>query len=94
MSIMKKYITFAFLASLTACNQEVPEQPKITSNMENAANPNSLTQAPIPIPEANDANCKFEYMKSITDRVIQQTLADNCMRRNTLKSNIHKNWDF
>jgi entry exclusion lipoprotein TrbK len=91
---MKKYITFAFLASLTACNQEVPEQPIITSNMENAANPNSLTQAPIPVPEANDANCKFEYMKSITDRVIQQTLADNCMRRNTLKSNIHKNWDF
>jgi entry exclusion lipoprotein TrbK len=91
---MKKYITFAFLASLTACNQEVPEQPIITSNMENAANPNSLTQAPIPVPEANDANCKFEYMKSITDKYIQQTLADNCMRRNTLKSNIHKNWDF
>ena len=91
---MKKYITFAFLASLTACNQEVPEQPKIKSNMENAANPNSLTQAPIPIPEANDANCKFEYMKSITDKVIQQTLADNCMRRSTLKPTIHKNWDF
>ena len=91
---MKKYITLAFLASLIACNQEVPEQPKITSNMENAANPNSLTQAPIPIPEANDANCKFEYMKSITDKYIQQTLADNCMRRNTLKSNIHKHWDF
>ena len=91
---MKKYMTFAFLASLTACNQEVPEQPKITSNMGNASNPNSLTQAPISIPEANDANCKFEYMKSITDRVIQQTLADNCMRRNTLKPTIHKNWDF
>jgi len=91
---MKKNITFAFLATLTACNQQAPEPPKITSNMENAANPHSLTQAPIPIPEANDANCKFEYMKSITDKYIQQTLADNCMRRNTLKSNIHKNWDF
>ena len=91
---MKKYITFAFLASLTACNQEVPELPKNTVNMENAANPNSLTKAPIPMPEANDANCKFEYMKSITDKYIQQTLADNCMRRNTLKPTIHKNWDF
>jgi entry exclusion lipoprotein TrbK len=91
---MKKNITFAFLATLTACNQQVPEPPKITSNIENAANPHSLTQAPIPIPEANDANCKFEYMKSITDKHIQQTLADNCMRRNTLKPTIHKNWDF
>jgi len=62
---MKKNITFVFLATLTACNQQVPEPPKITSNMENAANPHSLTQAPIPIPEANDANCQFEYMKSI-----------------------------
>ena len=89
---MKKNITFAFLATLTASNQQVPEPPKITSNMENAANPHSLTQAPIPIPEANDANCKFEYMKSITDKYIQQTLADNCARRNTLKPTEHKPW--
>ena len=89
---MKKSITFAFLATLTACNQQVPEPPKITSNMENAANPHSLTQSPIPIPEANDANCKFEYMKSITDKYIQQTLADNCARRSTLNSTEHKPW--
>jgi entry exclusion lipoprotein TrbK len=91
---MKKYMKFVFLASLTACTQEIPEPQKTTSNMENAANPHSLTQEPILIPEVNDANCKFEYMKSITDKYIQQTLADNCMRRNTLKPTIHKNWDF
>ena len=88
---MKKYMTFAFLASLTACTQEIPEPPKNTVNMENAANP--LAQ-PNAVPEVNDANCQFEYMKSITDKYIQQTLADNCMRRNTLKPTIHKNWDF
>jgi entry exclusion lipoprotein TrbK len=91
---MKKYMTFVFLASLTACTQEIPEPPKTTSNVENAANPHSLTQAPIPIPEVNDANCKFEYMKSITDKYIQQTLADNCARRSTLKTIKHKNWVF
>ena len=92
---MKKYITFAFLASLTACTQEIPEPTKNTVNMENVANPHSLTQAPIPVPEANDANCQFEYMKSITDKHIQQTLADNCARRNTtVKSTKHKPWVF
>jgi len=92
---MKKYLTFAFLATLSACNQEVPEPPKITANMENAANPNPLKQAPISIPEVNDANCKFEYMKSIKDKQIQQTLADNCARRNkTVKSTKHKPWVF
>jgi entry exclusion lipoprotein TrbK len=91
---MKKYMTFAFLASLTACTQEIPEPPKTTTNTENAASPNPLTQVPILIPEVNDANCKFEYMKSITDKYIQQTLADNCARRSTLKPIKHKNWVF
>jgi len=88
---MKKYITFAFLASLIACNQEVPEPPKVTTNIENAANSPAQPNA---VPQANDANCKFEYMKSITDKVIQQTLADNCARRSTLKPIKHKNWVF
>ena len=60
--------------------------------MENAVK-STLTQ-PKAVPEVNDANCQFEYMKSITDKYIQQTLADNCMRRNTLKPIKHKNWDF
>ena len=89
---MKKYITFAFLASLTACNQEIPEPLKNAVNMENAANPSTQPNA---VPEVNDANCQFEYMKSITDKHIQQTLADNCARRNTtVKSTKHKPWVF
>ena len=88
---MKKYMTIAFLASLTACSQEIPEPPKNTATIENAAKPPAQPNA---VPEVNDANCQFEYMKSITDKYIQQTLADNCMRRNTLKPTIHKNWDF
>ena len=86
---MKKYMTFAFLASLTACTQEIPEPPKNTANIENAANPHAQPNA---VPEVNDANCQFEYMKSITDKYIQQTLADNCARRSTLKPREHKPW--
>ena len=88
---MKKYMTIAFLASLTACTQEIPEPPKNTVNMENAANPPAQPNA---VPEVNDANCQFEYMKSITDKYIQQSLADNCARRSTLKTTQHKNWVF
>jgi len=77
---MKKYMTFAFLASITACTQEIPESPKNTVNIEISANPPAQPKA---VPEVNDANCQFEYMKSITDKHIQQTLADNCARRNT-----------
>jgi len=91
---MKKNITFLFLTALSACNQQVPETPKITSNMKDATNSNSQTQAVISIPEANDENCKYDFMKSITNKVIQQTLADNCMRRNTLKPTKHKPWEF
>ena len=91
---MKKYLAFAFFASLTARTQEIPEQPNTTANKENGVSPNPLTQVPIPVPEVNDANCKFEYMKSISDKYIQQTLADNCARRSTLKPTKHKNWVF
>jgi entry exclusion lipoprotein TrbK len=88
---MKKYIAFALLASLTACTQEIPEPPKNSVSMDTATN--SLAQ-PKTVPEVNDANCKFEYMKSISDKYIQQTLADNCARRSTLKTTEHKNWVF
>jgi entry exclusion lipoprotein TrbK len=89
---MKKYMTFTFLASLTACTQEIPEPPKNTVNIEISANPPAQPKA---VPEVNDANCQFEYMKSITDKHIQQTLADNCARRNTtVKSTKHKPWVF
>ena len=89
---MKKYMTFAFLSSLTACTQEIPESPKNTVNIEISANPPAQPKA---VPEVNDANCQFEYMKSITDKHIQQTLADNCARRNTtVKSTKHKPWVF
>ena len=84
---MKKHMTFALLASLTACTQEIPEPPK------NPVTTNSLAQ-PKTVPQVNDANCKFEYMKSISDKYIQQTLADNCARRSTLKTTEHKNWVF
>jgi entry exclusion lipoprotein TrbK len=88
---MKKYMKFAILASLTACTQEIPEPPKNSVSIDTTENPHAQ---PKTVPEVNDANCQFEYMKSITDKYIQQTLADNCMRRNTLKPTIHKNWDF
>ena len=80
-----KYITIAIFTLLTACTQEPQETEKPTDNLINAQ--------PKQVPEVNDANCRFEYMKSITDKVIQQTLADNCMRRNTLQPPVkHKNW--
>ena len=61
-----------------------------TDSLANAVKPPEQPQA---VPEVNDANCQFEYMKSITDKHIQQTLADNCMRRNTLQPPVkHKNW--
>jgi entry exclusion lipoprotein TrbK len=88
---MKKYMTIAFLASLTACTQEIPEPPKTTATLENAA---TVPAQPNVVPEVNDENCKFEYMKSITDKYIQQSLADNCARRSTLKTTQHKNWVF
>ena len=85
-----KYITIAIFTLLTACTQEPQETAKPTDSLINAVQP---PEQPKAIPEVNDANCKFEYMKSITDKHIQQTLADNCMRRNTLQPPVkHKNW--
>jgi entry exclusion lipoprotein TrbK len=75
----------AIFTLLTACTQEPQETAKPTDSLANAQ--------PKQVPEVNDANCQFEYMKSITDKYIQQTLADNCMRRNTLQPPVkHKNW--
>jgi entry exclusion lipoprotein TrbK len=79
-----KYITIAIFTLLTACTQEPQETAKPTDSLVNVQ--------PKQVPEVNDANCKFEYMKSITDKYIQQTLADNCARRNTLKPTEHKPW--
>ena len=79
-----KYITIAIFTLLTACTQEPQETAKPTDSLVNAQ--------PKQVPEVNDANCKFEYMKSITDKYIQQTLADNCARRSTLNSTEHKPW--
>jgi entry exclusion lipoprotein TrbK len=79
-----KFIIIAILTLLTACTKEPQETTKQTDSLVNAQ-PNQL-------PEVNDVNCKFEYMKSITDKYIQQTLADNCARRNTLKPTEHKPW--
>jgi len=84
-----KYITIAIFTLLTACTQEPQETAKPTDSLINAVQP---PEQPKAIPEVNDANCKFEYMKSITDKYIQQTLADNCARRNTLKPTEHKPW--
>lgn len=85
-----KYINIAFFVLLTACTQEPQETAKPTDGLANAV---KTPEQPNAVPEVNDANCQFEYMKSITDKHIQQTLADNCMRRNTtVKSIKHKNW--
>jgi entry exclusion lipoprotein TrbK len=84
-----KYITITIFTLLTACTQEPQETAKPTDSLINAVQP---TEQPKAIPEVNDANCKFEYMKSITDKYIQQTLADNCARRSTLNSTEHKPW--
>ena len=85
-----KYITIAIFSLLTACTQESQETAKPTGSLANAVN---LPEQPKAVPEVNDANCKFEYMKSITDKYIQQTLADNCMRRTTPQPPVkHKNW--
>ncbi len=77
-------IKIVLFTLLTACTQEPQETTKPTESLVNAQ--------PKQVPEVNDANCKFEYMKSITDKYIQQTLADNCMRRNTLQPTEHKPW--
>ncbi|MFA5924000.1 MAG: entry exclusion lipoprotein TrbK [Methylococcaceae bacterium] len=85
-----KYITIAIFVLLIACTQEPQETAKPTDSLANAVKPPEQQKA---VPEVNDANCQFEYMKSITDKHIQQTLADNCMRRNTLQPPVkHKNW--
>jgi len=85
-----KYITIAIFTLLTACTQEPQETEKQTGSLINAAKP---PEQPKAVPEVNDANCQFEYIKSISDKYIQQTLADNCMRRNTLQPPVkHKNW--
>jgi entry exclusion lipoprotein TrbK len=78
------YIKIALFFLLTACSQEPQETAKPTDSLVNAQSKQ--------LPEVNDANCQFEYMKSITDKYIQQTLADNCARRNTLKPTEHKPW--
>ena len=77
-------IKIALFTLLTACSQESQETAKPSESLVNAQ--------PKQVPEVNDANCKFEYMKSITDKYIQQTLADNCARRSTLKPTEHKPW--
>jgi len=85
-----KYIKITMFVLLTACTQEPQETTKSTDSLANAVKSPDQTKA---VPEVNDANCQFEYMKSITDRYIQQTLADNCMRRTTLQPPVkHKNW--
>jgi entry exclusion lipoprotein TrbK len=81
----KPMITTAIFILLTACTQSPDETAKSTNNQVNAQ--------PKQVPEVNDANCRFDYIKSITDKAIQQTLADNCMRRSTLQPSVkHKNW--
>ena len=85
-----KYIKIAIFVLLTACTKEPQETAKTTNSLDNAVKAPDQAKA---VPEVNDANCQFEYMKSITDKYIQQTLADNCMRRNTLQPPVkHKNW--
>ena len=86
----KFIIKIAIFTLLTACTQELQETAKPTDSLDNAGKPPAQLN---PIPEVNDANCQFEYIKSISDKYIQQTLADNCMRRNTLQPPVkHKNW--
>jgi len=87
-----KYIKIAVFALMTACTQEPQEAAKPTDSLVNAVEPPAQSKA---VPEVNDANCKFAYIKSISDKHIQQTLADNCMRRNTLLPPVkHKNWSI
>lgn len=95
---MIKYLLFTYFVFLTACTQEVPESSKVTDNTANGGN--ALTQAPVSkpqptIPEVNDANCKFETIKAITDKYVQQTLADNCAKRSpAVNPTKHKPWVF
>ena len=88
---MKKYITILLVTLLNACNQELPETPTISGSIENAT---KLLKRTNIMPEVNDKNCKFEYMKSITDKVIQQKLADKCASLSTIITTEHKNWVF
>jgi entry exclusion lipoprotein TrbK len=90
MLMIYKYIIIAIFVLLTACTEESQETAKTKDSLDNAGKPPALLN---PIPEVNDANCQFEYIKSISDKYVQQTLADNCMRRNTLQPSVkHKNW--
>ena len=85
-----KFIKIAIFALLTACSQEPQDTAKPADNLVGADKLPAQSKA---VPEVNDANCQFEYMKSIKDKHIQQTLADNCMRRNTVQPPVkHKNW--
>ena len=90
--MINKYIIIAAFALMTACTQAPEETAKPADSQVNSFE--STAQLKV-IPEVNDANCKFEYIKSISDKYIQQTLADNCMRRNTLQPPVkHKNWSI
>lgn len=87
-----KVIIIAIFSLLTACNKEPQDAANSTDSQINADNPPEEQKA---VPEVNDANCQFTYIKSISDKHIQQTLADNCMRRNTdLPPVKHKNWSI
>jgi entry exclusion lipoprotein TrbK len=88
------YLAIILLAFLQACTQDIPDTPKI-NNQTNGSNPSSPSLSviqPVSVPETNDANCKLEYIKSISDKFVQQKLADNCAKRSTLKPTKHKFW--
>jgi entry exclusion lipoprotein TrbK len=89
------YLAILFIALLQSCKQEIPDTPRTTNNQINGIHPSSPSLSvaqPTPIPEINDANCKLENIKSISDKFVQQTLADNCAKRSTLKPTKHKFW--
>jgi entry exclusion lipoprotein TrbK len=87
-----KYITILIFTLLNACSQEPKDGTKPSESLANATKPLALLNE---IPEVNDENCQFSYIKSISDKHIQQTLADNCMRRHTdLPPVKHKNWSI
>jgi entry exclusion lipoprotein TrbK len=76
-----KYITIVTFTLLSACTQEPQETDKINKSPTNS------------VPEVNHSNCQFDHIKSISNKYIQQTLADNCMRRSTTQPTVnHKNW--
>ena len=76
-----KYLTIITFTLLSACNQDPQETNKPNKSLINS------------VPVANQSNCQFDYIKSISNKNIQQTLADNCMRRTTTQPTVnHKNW--